>query len=151
VSDWPAVTGDPYDLERFVVAQAQARTYESAVAELRAGAKRSHWIWFVFPQIAGLGRSDAARRYAIGSLDEARAFAAHPVLGPRLRECAALMLEHRSRPAAAILGEIDAVKLRSSMTLFARAMPQERVFMDVIRAFFAGEPDHATDKLLPAA
>src|SRR6185312_2052548 len=112
----PSLMNDPYDLNRFV--SAQERTYDAALAELRAGRKTSHWMWFVFPQIAGLGRSELSLRFAIGSLDEARAYLAHPVLGPRLRECATALLETEGRTAGEILGSIDALKLCSSMTLF---------------------------------
>ena len=136
-----------YDLVRFVEAQDSARTYEQALAELRAGRKTSHWMWFVFPQIAGLGRSGMAQRYAIGSLDEARAYLAHPVLGPRLIECAGAVAQHRDRSAEQIFGGIDAIKLRSSMTLFARADPDNPVFGQVLELFFAG-PDPATEQRL---
>ena len=134
---------DGYDLARFVDAQDSGGTYERALAELRAGRKSSHWMWFVFPQIAGLGRSGMAQRYAIGSLDEARAYLVHPVLGPRLIECASAVARHSDRSAEQIFGGIDAVKLRSSMTLFARAEPAEPVFARVLELFFAG-PDPAT-------
>jgi uncharacterized protein (DUF1810 family) len=136
------------DLERFV--EAQEGTYERALAELRAGRKTSHWMWFVFPQIAGLGRSAMAQRYAISSLDEARAYLAHPVLGPRLRESAAALTALPGHSAEEVLGGIDALKLRSSMTLFARAAPDEPVFREVLDQYFAGEPDPATDARLPA-
>ena len=136
----------PFDLDRFVIAQ--EGTYSGALAELRAGHKTGHWIWFVFPQLAGLGRSALSVHYAIGSLDEARAYAGHPVLGPRLRECAAAMLETSGRSAEDILGGIDAVKLRSSMTLFHRAAPDEPVFRAVLDRFYGGRPDPATDALL---
>jgi uncharacterized protein (DUF1810 family) len=137
---------DAHDLERFVTAQAEGGTYEAALAELRAGAKRSHWMWFVFPQIAGLGSSPTARRYAIGSLAEARAYLAHPVLGPRLRESARALAELEGTDSAdAILGPIDALKLRSSMTLFARADPDEPVFAAVLRRYYGGQADPATE------
>ena len=138
--------GDAYDLERFVSAQDQGGTYEAALKELRAGAKQSHWMWFVFPQIAGLGSSPTARRYAIGSLSEARAYLSHPVLGPRLRESARALAELRGTDDAdAILGPIDALKLRSSMTLFARADPDEPLFTAVLRRYYGGEADPATE------
>ena len=108
-----------HDLGRFVAAQ--ERVWPEVVAELGAGRKRTHWMWFVFPQVAGLGSSAMAQRYAIGSLDEARAYLAHPVLGARLREATRLVLRHRGTPAEAVLGPIDAMKFRSSMTLFAEA------------------------------
>ncbi|HEY2006090.1 MAG TPA: DUF1810 domain-containing protein [Solirubrobacteraceae bacterium] len=137
---------DAYDLDRFVSAQDQGGTYETALAELRAGAKRSHWMWFVFPQIAGLGSSPTARRYAIGSLSEARAYLAHPVLGPRLRESARALAELAGTDDAdAILGPIDALKLRSSMTLFARADPDEPLFTAVLRRYYGGMADPATE------
>jgi uncharacterized protein (DUF1810 family) len=137
---------DRYDLDRFVAAQDAGGTYQRAVAELRRGRKDSHWMWFVFPQIAGLGFSPASQRYAIGSLDEARAYLAHPVLGPRLLECAAAAAAVPGRTAEQVFGEIDAVKLRSSMTLFMRAAPDEPVFGQVIERYFGGEPDPETDR-----
>src|SRR5690606_21611444 len=132
----------PFDLERFV--EAQQRDYAIALAELRDGAKRSHWIWYVFPQLRGLGRSAIARHYGISGLGEARAYLAHPLLGPRLEECAQTLLAHRGRSARQILGSPDDLKLRSSMTLFQAADPQRMVFAEVLRAFFAGEADAAT-------
>jgi uncharacterized protein (DUF1810 family) len=128
---------DPFDLERFLAAQDEGGTYARALAELRAGRKTSHWMWFVFPQEAGLGQSAMSRRYAIGSLDEARAYLAHPLLGARLRECAAALLAVEGRSAVAILGEVDALKLRSSMTLFAAADPGEPLFPAVLERYFA--------------
>jgi uncharacterized protein (DUF1810 family) len=141
---------DPFDLERFVAAQDQGGTYEAAVAELRAGRKRSHWMWFVFPQIAGLGQSPISRRYAISSLDEAKAYLSHPVLGPRLIDCARVVAGLGSDSAEEVFGGIDALKLRSSMTLFARADPRNPVFGEVLDAYFGGEPDPATLRLLGA-
>jgi uncharacterized protein (DUF1810 family) len=140
----------PFDLERFVEAQDRGGTYEAALRELRGGRKRSHWMWFVFPQIAGLGRSPTAQHFAIESLAEARAYLEHPVLGPRLREAAAALLEVSGRSASDILGGIDALKLRSSMTLFLRAAPSEPVFGEVLDRYFAGAADPATDRLLGA-
>jgi uncharacterized protein (DUF1810 family) len=140
------------DLARFVAAQDAHGTYDDALAELRAGAKTSHWMWFVFPQIAGLGRSPTAQRYAIADLDEARAYLAHPVLGPRLRESAQAMLAHAgSLSAFDVLGGIDAMKLRSSATLFARAAAadDEPLFAAILAAFFDGDPDPATLDRLP--
>ncbi len=134
------------NLERFVDAQDDDGIYRQALTELLAGRKRSHWMWFVFPQIAGLGNSPTAKHYAISSLDEARAYLGHPVLGPRLVECAHAVLEHPEQSAAAILGETDALKLRSSMTLFARAGPGEPVFRRVLDRYFDGAPDSATDE-----
>jgi uncharacterized protein (DUF1810 family) len=141
---------DPYDLARFVAAQDVHQTYENAAAELRRGRKASHWMWFVFPQISGLGFSPVSQRYAISSLDEARAYLAHPVLGPRLIECAGIVAAAQGRTAEQIFGEVDAMKLRSSATLFLRAAPGERVFDDVLSQHFGGEPDPATDRLIGA-
>ncbi len=143
---------DPYGLRRFVEAQEEEAIYARALAELRAGRKRSHWMWFVFPQIAGLGSSPMARAYAIRSAAEARAYLDHPVLGPRLRECAAALLAaDPALSAEAILGGIDALKLRSSMTLFARADPVEELFPAVLDRFYDGEADPATDRLLASS
>jgi uncharacterized protein (DUF1810 family) len=139
---------DRYRLERFVTAQDAAGTYASAVEELRAGRKRSHWMWFVFPQIAGLGRSPTARTYAISSLTEAEAYLAHPVLGPRLVESTDVLAELSGRSAEEVFGPVDAIKLRSSMTLFARAAPDQPVFQRVLDRYFGGVPDEATDRLL---
>jgi len=135
---------DPFALARFVTAQDSSGTYRRAVAELRAGRKTSHWMWFIFPQIAGLGFSDMARKYAISGLAAARAYLGHPVLGPRLRECAAAVLAVEDSTADRILGPVDAMKLRSSMTLFAAAAPDEPVFADVLARYFDGQPDQAT-------
>jgi uncharacterized protein (DUF1810 family) len=133
---------DEFDLVRFV--EAQARNYAEALAELRRGRKTSHWMWYVFPQIAGLGSSPMAQRYAIGSLAEARAYLRHPVLGLRLRECveAALSVDHRS--AHDIFGSPDDLKFRSSLTLFAAAAPGEPLFHEALRKYFAGLPDART-------
>ena len=139
---------DRYDLERFVTAQNAAGTYQRALTELREGSKRSHWMWFVFPQIAGLGQSPTSRRYAIASLDEAQAYLRHPVLGPRLLECATAVARLEGRTAVQIFGGIDARKLHSSVTLFLRAAPEESVFQDVLSKYFEGLPDPATDQLL---
>ena len=138
---------DPYRLQRFVAAQDEARTYEQAVAELRAGHKRSHWMWFVFPQLRGLGHSSIAQHYGITGLAEARAYLAHPVLGARLRESAAVVA---ATPTGAedIFGSVDAMKLRSSMTLFARAASDEPVFQAVLDQHFAGKPDWMTNQML---
>jgi uncharacterized protein (DUF1810 family) len=142
-------SGQPHRLERFVAAQ--AHVHDTVLEELRQGRKVSHWMWFVFPQIAGLGRSEVSRQYAIESLQEARDYLAHPVLGPRLRECAAIVLATRGRTAVEIFGSIDAMKLRSCMTLFHRAAPTVRVFQDVLDRYFGGVPDPATDELLGRA
>ena len=141
-------TDDPYDLQRFVAAQDAGGTYGRAAAELRAGRKTSHWMWFVFPQIAGLGYSPMARTYAITSLAEARAYLAHPVLGARLAECAAIVAGLPDRTAEQIFGEVDALKLRSSMTLFMHAAPGEPVFRQVLDRYFGGIPDSATEQRL---
>ena len=131
-----------------MAAQDHGGTYDAAVAELGAGRKRSHWMWFVFPQISGLGHSPMARRYAISSLAEARTYLAHPVLGPRLIECARIVAGLEGRSAREVFGGIDAMKLRSSMTLFVRADPENTVFRRVIDSYFGGVPDDATDRLL---
>ena len=139
---------DPYELERFVSAQDDGGTYAAAVAELRAGRKRSHWMWFVFPQIAGLGQSPISRRYAIASLAEAGAYLAHPVLGPRLSECVEILIGLRGPTAQDIFGGIDAIKLRSSMTLFAQVEHAAPVFDRVLDEFYGGVRDDATERLL---
>lgn len=139
---------DPFDLERFVSAQDADGTYDAAVAELRAGRKRSHWMWFVFPQMAGLGRSPTAQTYAIASLEEARAYLAHPILGARLEECARILGELTGVSAEQVFGGVDAMKLRSSMTLFARADPDNPLFGRVIEIYFEGVPDGATEARL---
>ena len=135
---------DDYDLERFVAAQDAGGTYETALAELRRGRKTGHWIWFVFPQIAGLGSSPTAARYAISSLDEAQAYLAHAVLGPRLRECARLVAQVEGRSITQIFGSPDDLKLRSSMTLFARATSDNDVFVAVLEKYYGGEEDPLT-------
>ncbi len=137
-----------YDLERFAIAQDSGGTYAAALAELRRGRKTGHWMWFIFPQIAGLGMSAVSRKYAIASLDEARAYLRHPVLGPRLLDCTGAVAGIRDRSAEQVLGGIDAIKLRSSMTLFHRANPDEPAFSAVLDRFFAGELDPATESLL---
>jgi uncharacterized protein (DUF1810 family) len=140
---------DPYLLQRFVDAQEDAAIYARALGELRDGRKRGHWIWFVFPQIAGLGSSPLSRAYAIGSIEEARAYLAHPVLGPRLRECCeALLAAPLSLTAEQILGAIDALKLRSSMTLFLHAAPDDPTFTQVLNRFYDGEEDPETTRRL---
>ncbi len=139
---------DTYDLQRFVDAQDRGGTYDGALAELRDGRKTSHWMWFVFPQIAGLGSSPMAQRYAISSLDEARAYLAHPVLGDRLRESARALTGLDTRSPDEVLGGVDAMKLRSSMTLFMRAAPDEPLFAQVLDQYFGGTADDATDARL---
>jgi uncharacterized protein (DUF1810 family) len=133
---------DPFDLQRFVAAQAPV--YERVRAELRNGRKHSHWMWFVFPQIAGLGRSAMAQRYAISSLDEAKAYLAHPVLGQRLRECTRLMVQVDGKSAYEILGSPDDMKFCSCMTLFARAAPQDEIFGAALDKYFDGGVDAST-------
>jgi uncharacterized protein (DUF1810 family) len=152
---------DPWRLERFAVAQERGGTYQRAVAELHAGAKVSHWIWFVFPQIAGLGMSAMSQEFAISSMAEARAYLAHPVLGPRLRECARIVVGTEGRSAERIFGPVDAMKLRSSMTLFAVAADadeaaaspssgqapgeaERNIFRAVLEKYFGGAADEGT-------
>lgn len=132
------------NLDRFL--EAQEEDYEYVVQELRDGRKRTHWIWYIFPQIDGLGYSSMARRYAIASLDEARAYAAHPVLGGRLRECTSLVNSHAGTPIESILGYPDDLKFRSSMTLFASATEDNAVFLQALDLFYGGEPDPETLK-----
>src|SRR5579884_3906715 len=139
---------DPFDLRRFE--DAQSGVYQTALAELRAGRKQTHWMWFVFPQLAGLGFSAMAQRYAIGSLDQARAYLAHPVLGQRLRACTQAVLAEEGRSAHEIFGGPDDLKFRSSMTLFAEAAPHEPLFWRALERFFGGEPDPRTLDLLRA-
>lgn len=135
-----------FDLNRFVAAQ--ARDYAAALAELRAGRKRTHWMWFIFPQHVALGRSETARFYGIGSAAEARAYLAHPVLGERLRECCAALLAHRDKRPEAIMGGVDALKLKSSITLFEAIADDPAPFAAVLDAFYGGERDSATLGLL---
>jgi uncharacterized protein (DUF1810 family) len=137
---------DPFNLERFV--DAQAAVYEQVRRELTAGRKQSHWMWFIFPQIAGLGQSPMSVRFAIASLDEAIAYLAHPVLGARIRECAQLSLDVEGKTARDIFGSIDEIKFRSSITLFARAAPDEEMFQRCIDKYFAGRFDPATSARL---
>ncbi len=134
------------DLTRFVTAQSDGGTYGTALAELRGGRKHSHWMWFVFPQLAGLGRSSTAQHYAVADLAEARDYLAHPVLGPRLVECAETLTALPGDDAEAVLGGIDAIKLRSSMTLFAHAATDDEraAFLAVLEKFFAGQEDPET-------
>lgn len=137
---------DPHGLRRFV--DAQAACYPQVLAELHDGHKRTHWMWFVFPQLAGLGSSPTARRFAVASLAEAHAYLAHPQLGARLRECAQAMLRHRGRSAHEILGSPDDLKLRSCATLFACVSPPDPVFEQLLTAFYDGERDQRTLQLL---
>ena len=138
----------PFDLERFVAAQ--DGVYEGVLRELRQGRKTSHWIWFIFPQVAGLGQSDLSRFYGIESLAEAGAYLDHPVLGPRLRECVGAVLATSGLTADQIFGSLDAMKVRSSMTLFHRAAPEEPAFMAMLERFYGGVADEATEALLQA-
>ena len=140
------MVSDPFDLRRFV--DAQAHTYDQALAELRAGEKRTHWMWFVFPQIAGLGHSGMAQRFAMSGLEEARAYVAHPTLGRRLVESARALTDLDTADANRVLGPVDARKLRSSMTLFAHAAPDEPVFREVLDHYFDGTEDDATSSRL---
>ena len=133
---------DPFDLERFV--EAQTDTYRDVLRELRSGQKRSHWMWFIFPQIDGLGSSPTAKRYAIRGLDEARAYLAHPVLGPRLRECTSIVNALQGRSALEVFGKPDNRKFRSSMTLFELVDEPGSVFATALGNYFAGERDSGT-------
>jgi uncharacterized protein (DUF1810 family) len=139
---------DPFDLQRFVDAQADA--IDRVLAELAAGEKRSHWMWFIFPQVAGLGASAMSKRYAIGSLDEARAYLDHPLLGSRLRQCVELTMRHQDRSALQIFGRPDDMKFRSCLTLFDQAAPGG-VFGEALLAFFDGARDAATLGILSRA
>ena len=142
------MTPDTFHLGRFVEAQDRQGTYERALGELRAGHKQGHWIWFVFPQIEGLGSSETARFYAISSIEEAGAYLRHPVLGPRLIEAAAALLELPASDPVAVLGELDALKLRSSMTLFAHVEQAPPVFAGVLGRYYGGRADPATEQRL---
>jgi len=149
VHDTDAIGGhDPFDLERFVTAQDDGASYLNALGQIEAGRKATHWMWFIFPQLAGLGRSEKARRFAIGSLDEARAYLAHPILGPRLVRCTKAVLECGRHDPAAIFGSVDALKLRSSMTLFSSADPTTTCFGRVLERLYGGERDVRTEALL---
>ena len=141
-------TSDPFDLDRFV--QAQADDYDTALAEIRTGQKMTHWMWYIFPQLDGLGFSPLANRYAIRSLDEARAYLAHPLLGPRLTACAEAAAGVDGRTATQIFGAPDDLKLRSSATLFAAVSPPGSVFERVLAKLYRGEPDERTLALLGA-
>jgi uncharacterized protein (DUF1810 family) len=133
---------DSYDLQRFITAQ--DRVYDDVCAELRGGRKRSHWMWFIFPQIAGLGHSAMAQRYAISSLQEAVAYLDHPTLGPRLRECTRLVTLVEGRSAHDILGSPDDIKFRSCLTLFAQAASDDRIFREALDKYFSGAFDRST-------
>jgi uncharacterized protein (DUF1810 family) len=138
----PGTTPDPHDLGRFVVAQ--DAVYDRVLRELRAGRKTSHWMWFVFPQIAGLGYSSMAQRYAIGGSEEAAAYAEHAVLGARLRECTAIVIGLEGRSAHEVFGSPDDLKFRSSMTLFALCAGEADLFQRALEKYFGGEPDPLT-------
>lgn len=137
---------DPHDLQRFV--DAQAPVYEQVCAELRAGRKTSHWIWFIFPQIAGLGHSAMAQKFAISGRGEAEEYLHHPSLGPRLNECTMLVNQHAGEDIVDILGSIDAMKFRSSMTLFAKVAKDNQIFLNALRIFYRGNMDELTANLL---
>jgi uncharacterized protein (DUF1810 family) len=141
-----ADTDDPFRLRRFV--EAQQGVYDQALAEIRAGRKRSHWMWFIFPQFAGLGFSSTSRRYAIGSVAEARAYLQHLLLGARLIECCQALLQIEHRSAHDIFGSPDDLKLKSSATLFAEVAPPDSVFEDLLGRYFHGERDDRTLRLL---
>jgi uncharacterized protein (DUF1810 family) len=143
------MTADPFDLERFV--EAQAHNYADALAELRRGRKTTHWMWYVFPQIAGLGASPMSVEYAIGSIEEARAYLKHPVLGPRLRTCVEALLALGERSANAVMGSPDDLKLRSCLTLFAEAAPEEPLFRAALDRYFDGAMDGLTLEVLGRA
>ena len=142
------VDTDPFRLQRFVAAQDAGGTHDAALAELRAGRKRGHWVWFVLPQLAGLGRSEQSQRFGLRGLDEAVAYAAHPVLGPRLRACADALLALPDEHPAAVLGSTDAQKLHSCATLFARAAPDAPVFRALLDRWYGGLEDPGTRRLL---
>lgn len=133
---------DPYDLQRFL--DAQSHCYERVCEELSEGSKQTHWIWFIFPQIAGLGHSAMADRYAISSLQEAEAYLQHPILGPRLRHCTDLVLRIANRSAEEIFAYPDDLKFRSSMTLFANTSGDNAIFKHALQKFFSGKPDQLT-------
>lgn len=135
-----------FHLERFV--DAQRPVYETVRAELRSGRKRSHWMWYIFPQIAGLGRSETARHYALSGIEEAQAYLAHPLLGQRLEECCRILAGIEGRTASAIFGYPDDLKLHSSLTLFAQAAPEQPLFVACLKKYFNGQRDAATLKLL---
>jgi uncharacterized protein (DUF1810 family) len=137
---------DSYNLERFV--EAQEPVYDSVLQELRAGQKRSHWMWYVFPQVRGLGVTSMSQRYAIGSLEEAAAYSEHPILGLRLRECTRLVMDVEGRSAEQIFGHPDNLKFRSCMTLFERSATDNAIFRDALLKYFGGQPDQLTLDIL---
>ena len=144
----PNREGDPYDLARFV--QAQEECYEQALSEITSGRKRSHWMWYIFPQFEGLGISNTSRRYSIKSVAEAKAYLGHPVLGPRLVQCAEAVLRVDGLSAAEIFGSPDDMKLRSCATLFGRVSADDSVFHKLIDKYFHGQPDDGTLRLIAA-
>ena len=144
----PGRVSDPFRLQRFLDAQNDGGTYHQALRELKDGEKRSHWMWFVLPQLTGLGSSPMAQHYAISGIEEARAYLAHPVLGQRLADCARALVELEEKDPERVFGPVDALKLHSSMTLFAAAAPDEVVFTEVLDQYFDGELDPATTGLL---
>jgi uncharacterized protein (DUF1810 family) len=139
---------DPFELERFLEAQDRQGSYDAAVRELRAGRKDGHWMWWIFPQLKGLGRTSTAEHYGIASAGEAAAYLAHDVLGPRLRRCAQLVVASGADTAQALMGSVDALKLRSSMTLFAEVADDDGDFVAVLRTYYGGEVDDKTLRLL---
>jgi uncharacterized protein (DUF1810 family) len=145
----PGISGDPHDLGRFV--EAQRDVYDQALAEIRTGRKRSHWMWYIFPQYDGLGFSSTSRRYAIKSVAEAEAYLRHPVLGPRLVECAEALLHLEGKSASEVFGSPDDMKLRSCATLFARVSPAGSVFERLLQTYFPSGPDGETFRLLGIA
>ncbi len=142
----PSDQEDPFDLQRFV--DAQYGVYAQALRELKNGQKRSHWMWFIFPQVSGLGYSYDSQFYAIRSLDEARAYLEHPILGPRLVECTAVVLALEDRTAGQVFGSVDVLKFRSSLTLFARVSASTSIFQQALEKFYGGEPDPRTLQIL---
>jgi uncharacterized protein (DUF1810 family) len=139
---------DRFNLDRFV--SAQETTYARVLTELARGLKTSHWMWFIFPQVAGLGSSEMSRRYAIGSIEEAQAYLAHPLLGARYRECVATLQDLVGTTAEAVFGSVDAAKLRSSLTLFAETAPREPLFEAALQRWFRGDKDKRTVDILSA-
>lgn len=137
---------DPFNLRRFLAAQ--DAVYQQVLEELSAGRKQTHWMWFIFPQLAGLGSSELARHFALSSRQEAMAYHAHEILGARLRDCTGLVLHVEGRSAREIFGTPDDLKFRSSMTLFAAAAPQERIYRDALGKYFAAQPDERTHRLV---
>jgi uncharacterized protein (DUF1810 family) len=140
------INADRFDLDRFVTAQ--EASYERALFELTRGSKTSHWMWFIFPQVAGLGSSDMSRRYAIASIEEAQAYLAHPLVGARYRESVAVLQDLVGTTAEAVFGSVDAAKLRSSLTLFAEAAPDEPLFAAALERWFRGDKDRRTIDIL---